>query len=259
MMPLPPSTPAPFDLGTGSPTVVLFHGFTGSPYEVRPLGLALAAGGWRAIGPVLAGHGARPEDLAAASADQVLDGARRVLDTITGPLVLVGFSMGSLVAGLLAEEQAVRVRALVLLSPAARLAPWGEAGLVAVRAGLWRALPMLPKVAKGGDCGDPEGRRRNPCYGVHPTRGLLALDQLARRFRRAQGRVRMPTLVMHGARDRTIPARVGARVASALGARVVERYLLPRSRHLILLDVERDLAVAQVLDFLRRHASPEAS
>ncbi len=255
MIPLPSSDPAPFDLEGSAPAAVLFHGFTGTPYEVRPLGEALAASGRRTVGPVLAGHGASPAQLGVTTADAILDQARRDLAAVEGELVLCGFSMGALVAGLLAAEQAGRVRALVLMAPAARLAPWGEAGLVAIRAGLWKALPSLPKLVRGGDCGDPEGRRRNPCHGVHPTRGLLALDELARRFRLGLPQLRLPTLVLHGVRDRTIPVRVGDEVVTALGAEVIEHGRLRRSRHLLLLDVERDEVIARVLGFLDRYAS----
>src|SRR4051812_26008702 len=48
----------------GGPTgVLLTHGFTSSPAEVRPLGIYLAEQGYTVYGPLLAGHGTAPEDL----------------------------------------------------------------------------------------------------------------------------------------------------------------------------------------------------
>src|SRR2546427_383316 len=41
--------------------VLLLHGFTGSPWEVRPLGESLAARGYCVLGPRLPGHGTDPE------------------------------------------------------------------------------------------------------------------------------------------------------------------------------------------------------
>ena len=40
------------------------HGFTATPWEVRPFAEALAESGYVALGVRLPGHGTRPEDLA---------------------------------------------------------------------------------------------------------------------------------------------------------------------------------------------------
>ena len=44
---LDPSLTAPFELGIGPGACLLVHGFTGTPWDVRPLGEALARGGFR--------------------------------------------------------------------------------------------------------------------------------------------------------------------------------------------------------------------
>ena len=53
----------PFALGSGPDACLLLHGLTGSPAELRPVGEALAQAGFRAVGPLLPGHGTSPEDL----------------------------------------------------------------------------------------------------------------------------------------------------------------------------------------------------
>src|SRR5271154_6266158 len=57
---LDPTLTAPFELGIGPGACLLVHGFTGTPWDVRPLGEALAAGGFRVRGIPLPGHGATP-------------------------------------------------------------------------------------------------------------------------------------------------------------------------------------------------------
>src|SRR4051812_28032023 len=69
--PLPPPRPRhpglpgaeSFFLPGGPTGVLLLHGFTSSPAEVRPLGDFLAAQGYTVYSPLLAGHGTAPEDL----------------------------------------------------------------------------------------------------------------------------------------------------------------------------------------------------
>ena len=63
--------PSPFDLiGGGSAAVLCLHGLTGTPYEVRPLGEALARAGIRAVGPALPGHNETPDRLARVGYEQ---------------------------------------------------------------------------------------------------------------------------------------------------------------------------------------------
>src|SRR5438477_5580237 len=88
----------------GGPRGVLcLHGFTGTPFEVRPLAEALAARGFTVSAPALAGHCGTLDELACtgwpdwlASAEQALD---RLLAEVGGrPVAVAGFSLGGLLA-----------------------------------------------------------------------------------------------------------------------------------------------------------------
>src|SRR5438445_12307653 len=70
---------APFSLGDGEDACLLLHGLTGSPAEVRPVGEALARAGFRALGPLLPGHGTSPADLAPVTRSDLLDAPREAL------------------------------------------------------------------------------------------------------------------------------------------------------------------------------------
>src|SRR4249919_1552415 len=97
---------APFDLGPAKPkaTVLLVHGFTGSPWDVRPLGEALAAAGYRVKGIRLPGHGGVTE---ATDAVGWQDWEHAVEDALfrlseEGPVHLARLSMGALLATVMA-------------------------------------------------------------------------------------------------------------------------------------------------------------
>src|SRR5436190_11697172 len=66
----------PFFLPGGPTGVLLTHGFTSSPAEVRPLGLFLAEQGYTVYAPRLAGHGTAPEDLQTTSWPEWVASAR---------------------------------------------------------------------------------------------------------------------------------------------------------------------------------------
>ncbi|MEW5855408.1 MAG: alpha/beta fold hydrolase [Myxococcota bacterium] len=260
--PLPPSSAEPFDLvPAGNPvgTALLFHGFTGSPYEVLPLGVFLQSQGIHAVGPLLPGHGRTPLRLAEVAASQWMDTAREALFRLTGngrPVVVGGLSMGGLVAASLAAAYPERVRAVVLMASALRLYPQGQLAIRLSRAGAAQVFPVIPKGVPGGDCGDPQGRALNPSYQVIPMGGLKSLGDMQRAAASALPLIRCPALVVHGALDRTVPVTTSYGVARKLGrSRSVQLQVLMRSRHLLPLDHERDELFRLVWRFMGREGA----
>src|SRR3954454_20893333 len=96
----------PFALGDGADACVLLHGLTGSPAEVRPVGEALARAGFRAVGPLLPGHGGKPEDLYMVSRGDLLKAAQEALLSLAGArrIFVGGLSAGALLAIHLASK-----------------------------------------------------------------------------------------------------------------------------------------------------------
>jgi carboxylesterase len=251
-----PDTPRgdgnPFDLPGrpgGTDAALLLHGLTGSPFEVRPVADRLAASGVRCLAPVLPGHEG-PDALARTTWRDWVEGGRKGLDALgaTGRTLVVGSSMGALVACVLAAEDPARVDGIALLAPALELAPAGR-----VAAWLARNTPLagvLPHIAKrgGSDVGDPEMRAANPCMDAVPLRAVGELSLLQAHVEALLPRVRCPALVVAGARDATVTLAGARRLAGRVGggARLV---VLHRSQHLVAIDRERERCVAEVASF----------
>src|SRR5712692_1075485 len=117
-------------------SVLLIHGLTGTPYEMRYLGERLAATGVRVHGIRLAGHAGAPEELGSVTHahwyESVVDGFER-LRQYGEPNVVVGLSMGAVLAARLAADQREAVAGLVMLAPAFFLPPTMTIVLRAVR------------------------------------------------------------------------------------------------------------------------------
>jgi carboxylesterase len=270
--PLPPSNAAAFTLPVDDDrrrgAALCLHGFTGTPYEVRViaddvshrLGLAVHA-------PLLPGHGDDPAALNHLHDDAWLNAALDAFDHLddldpvaaghTRPRVIVGCSMG----GLLALQVCARrhVDAVVLLAPALRLFPLTAVGVTALSAGLWRVRPFIQKETPGGDVGDVEAARKNPTYKVMPTRGLATFLGLQQRTAAMLSSVTTPLCTMHGDLDRTIDPVSSRLVAQQVKSPVVEHHRLRHTRHLVGLDVERDLVSDLGCDFIRRTLASAAT
>ncbi len=241
-----------FDLEGGPDAVLLLHGFTGSPFEMRYLAERLCAAGLRCRGPVMAGHQDGPEVLARTPRREWIDAARRELLRLEGArrTFVAGCSMGALVALALAREQPDRVDGLALLSPALRLRPSGAlAGFLARHTPLARLVPRIEKRA-GSDVSDAEMRARNPCMTGIPLAGVAELQRLAREVDALLPSVAAPALVVAGARDHTVMVSGARRIAGRIGSGPARLVVLPRSWHLVGIDVERDRGAEVAAEFV---------
>jgi len=248
----------------GTRAVLCLHGFTGTPFEVRPLGESLAARGFTASGPLLAGHGTSVGDLCKTGhAEWQASAERALLDLVAkveGPVAIAGFSMGGLLALRLARAHPDKVKTLAVMAAPLRLRPFQVSSIRALmKAPAFlrkRAFYAIPK-AGGFDVVDPAAARANPALRAMPICGVASLIELGRLVAADLPAITCPTLIMHGARDRTVPLEDSFELAGRIGATTIERVWLPRSGHLLCLDVERRLAAQAVIEFFLKHLPPE--
>jgi carboxylesterase len=245
----------------GRRAALCLHGFTGTPFEVRPIAEALAAQGYTVMAPVLAGHGTSVADLQRtrftdwlASADEALTALRAEVGN--APVAIAGFSLGGLLALRLCRLYPDRVAALAVMAAPLRLRPLEVAAVKALQRvpRLFRrgVLGALPK-ARGFDLVDQEMALRNPSLPALPLDGVHSLIQLGALVRQDLPSIRAPILVMHGSLDRTVPLEDSLELAGTIGSSEVERLWLPRSGHLVAIDVERRTVVDAVARFFTKH------
>ncbi|MBO9341627.1 MAG: alpha/beta fold hydrolase, partial [Roseiflexus sp.] len=111
-----------FAVFTGATGVLLIHGFGGDPAEVLPLAAALIQDGYSVYAPLLPGHGTLPDAMAGVQWQQWAEAAAHgfaALRQRCDNVVIVGFSMGGLLALILAAH--LPVARLAVLAPALRL------------------------------------------------------------------------------------------------------------------------------------------
>jgi carboxylesterase len=217
---------------------------------------ALSHAGLAVATPVLAGH----TDLEAlerstwrdwyASAHEAFeamrDGGRR-------RVIVLGFSMGSLLALRLCALHPAEVTGLVVISVPLHFAGWKRGAIVTLAR--LRATPILGDVVGvWPKLGGPDIRVRrevddSPSLRGFPYPALVELLALQDEVADLLPHVRAPTLLLHGKYDHTTPPQQSEQVAQRIGASRVRVEILPRSFHVVGLDLDRDLVCSEVVDF----------
>jgi carboxylesterase len=246
---------APFELGGGEDACLLLHGFTGSPWDMRPLGEALAARGLYVKAPRLPGHGTTPEALLSVTHCHWEKAAQEALWTLRERrhVFVAGLSMGALLALRLAVQAPERVRGLALIAPAISFTGMTMRILEKIR-----RHPLLgmvkPWVTKGAtDISDPVARAEAPVLPAFPMARLDCLFNLQAAARADVSRVRTPTLVAVAELDHVVDPQGGAWLARHLvSAPMVRLVTLREGYHIIPRDTGGRLLASEVVDFVDR-------
>lgn len=235
----------PFLWPGGPDGVLLVHGYTATVAEVRPLARHLHERGYTVAGPMLPGHGTRPEDAnryAWRDWVRAVEGAYREIAARCQRVVVGGESTGALLTLYLAAEHP-EVVAVLSYAPALRLtlSTWD-----AVRLRLIAPFkPYLPK-------GELSNAELWQGYPVNPLRGAVQLLKLQRVVRPMLRQITQPILIMQGRLDTTVHPAAPQIIYDEVRSTVKELHWMENSVHTLLLGVERQLAFEITARFLEK-------
>lgn len=239
-------TPPGYD---GRVSALCLHGFTGTPYEMRPIAEELARRGIRCVGPVMAGHGSTASQLAKTSYAEWIDLARAALGKLRADseqVFVAGMSMGGVVTLALAAENladAVAVMGTPLRLPLAIRLAVPLAKYIA---------PFRKKKPGETDIREPNARDRHPALDAIPLAGVHELIKMQSVVRRALPKIIAPIFVAHGALDRTSNPLDARTIFSEVNASERALHICERSGHVVTVDHDGPALAIALADFLER-------
>lgn len=235
------------------PPILLLHGACSRPAHLEPWRAWFTAAGYRCAVPALPGHGDGDEVvLARLGMDDCLAAVSASWAAFDSPPVVVGHSLGGLLAQQLAARAECAAIILVASLPPARLPLTLEA--------LPYYLPLMPRILAGRpihptraalealslhDLSVAEREELLPDFGPESGRVYRSLALgLARVERRA---MRCPVFVIHGQADRQVPLSVARRLATRYRAELV---VVPGHGHWLIAGSLIGLAASPVLAWI---------
>ncbi|MBE2315880.1 alpha/beta hydrolase [Solirubrobacter sp. CPCC 204708] len=233
--------------------VVLVHGYGEHSGRYAHVAAALNARGSAVVAPDHIGHGRSPgEPALIEDFEPVVDDLRAV---VTGarshlPVVMVGHSMGGLIATRYAQRFGKDLAGLVLSGPAIGLSPVLES---------WLADPPSDPIDGAVLSRDPavgEAYAADPLvyHGGWKRPTIQAFIDADRAIADGPAFGALPLLYVHGGDDQLVPVAFARPVVERLAGEDSELVVIDGARHEVFNETDQATTIARVADFVERVA-----
>ena len=216
---------------------LLIHGFTGGPFEVMPLAEHLNRNGYYVSVPTLGGHADNFKELGQVTYQDWIASAQAALVGLLAEhqrVNIIGFSMGGLIGIHLASKY--DINALVTLS-----APVYVLDYKRIAENIYFGL-------KNKDY------RRIEKYAANiarvPLKAVLNFKRMLKETKPLIHKINTPLLVIQGLKDDTVKSKSAEYIYNNAVSTDKQIHYLPKSSHLVCLDVEKEVVFELVGEFI---------
>ncbi len=249
-------TAEPFFLSGNRTGILLIHGFTGAPKEMRLMGEYLNAQGYSCLGIRLAGHATTPDDMIASRwtdwVSSVEDGFH-LLRGMTDQIFLAGLSMGG-VLSLLMSTRLDAVGVIAMSTPYSLPNDPRNYPVTVIKL-YSRFIKFMPKTKDppGSSWFDKEAYKEQVSYPQNPIRSIAELKLLLREMQAALPLVDKPVLLIHSKDDTyVLPENAEKINAGLVNTADKTKVYITGSSHVVTRDAARNEVFQLAHDFIRR-------
>ncbi len=232
----------PFVISSENDTagMLLMHGFTASPWEVKELGEHLSEYNMTVYSPLIAGHGTVPEDLKKTRWQDWYEVANKSYNMLKEDFDCVyvgGMSTGSLLALKLAEEY--DVCGVIAIGTPIYFQDWKVKFA-------WIGKSVIPytKVHLSPDL-------QPYYYDKRPTAAVAELYELVGIIKRNLHEIKEPIIIIHSLEDETIKPASSQYVADNIGSERKTIVWIEHGGHVIIKDEQMEEVWGNIKDFMQ--------
>ncbi len=257
----------------GEDAVLLIHGLTGTPAEMRAVAKRLSREGFSVMCPQLAGHCGSVGALKRSNWQDWYNSVEQSFEALKlthARVYVTGLSMGALMALMLAEEKGARVAGLgllsttffydgwnisqqgrkwllplVLYSPLRYFISWKEHPPYGIKCERTRAMVHAVLTNRDAQTSEKVGIFRTPAVTVHESIRLIRVA------RKALPGVHAPTLIVHSTEDDMASVKNAHYVARRISSSKVETFLVDDTYHVLTLDKRKYDIAHKLAEFFR--------
>ena len=246
-------TAEPFFFKGNKTGILLTHGFTGTPKEMRWMGEALHKSGYTCLGIQLSGHATHPEDMRRSRwtdwSASVEDGFN-LLYGITERVYLVGLSMGGVLSLLMSTR--LDVAGVIALSTPYQLPRDYPLWLLRLYSKFVRYAPKSNE-KPGASWFDKTAYADHVAYPENPMTSVVELKLLINEMQTSLSEVRKPVLLIHSKDDRyVLPKNAESIYDKLVNASDKTKLFVTGSNHVVTKDAARQQVFQASLEFIRK-------
>ncbi len=232
-----------FFKGTNERAVLLLHGYTGAPSEMRLLGEYLNSKGFTVKCVLLPGHGTTPEDLNETTTDDWYAEAEHAcceLLSSHSKVMVAGLSMGGLLTIRIAAQLPIE-RAAILAAPIY---------LQDKRVPLFPILRYFVKYLPKQKRNYHEAAKYNVAYDKMPTKPIGSILQMIKTAKAEYiPKIEIPCLVMQSKIEHTVAPKSAQYIYDNIKSKVKKLVWFEHCGHILTLDNEREKVFELVGEF----------
>lgn len=224
--------------------VLLLHGWSSPPDELRSLAEYLNSLGYTVSAPLLTGHGTKPEDLLGVTWRDWFEDSRKALDDLkkySSQIFVGGISMGGNLAMLLSEDESV-VGIISMGTPIRfHFHILAKLGLFLMGLGkTYRKKYYPPWVRK-----KMGNRKVYQYYHIESAKEVLKLVEYSKKF---LPRIKKPVLIMQSTSDFLVTRKSPQIIFDSVGSRTKEIFWLKDAFHVF---VENRKVWEKIREFIK--------
>lgn len=258
------------DLPGGKHSVLLIHGLTGSPFEMKYLAKKLNKAGFSVKGPCLEGHCTTLRDLSKTNWEDWYGSVRKSfveMKKSSDSVSVVGLCMGALLSLHLSHEFGSEVAAVSLISTTLFYDGWSLPWYkFLLPISYYPPLRFFYSYAETEPYGIKNKLLRERivrlmkndsiAYPKTPAASLYELFRLIREVKRELPAVTTPALILHSEEDDLTSTKNPDYVEEKIGSKVVRKIILDDSYHMMTIDNQKDRVAEETIRFFQEQISP---
>lgn len=238
--------------GTNGKAVLLIHGWTVVPYEVRRLGVYLNENGYTASGPLLTGHGTKPEDLNGIKWTDWLGDIEKAYDELKADhkdVYIAGTSIGANLASLLACKKR-DAAGLILMAMPYKIKMEKAVIIFAKISSFFRAYK---KKFYPPTFGVATTITRLISYQKYPIKSALETFDLIKYTREKIPDIKQPCLLMQSSSDHIVTGGNLEMIMKKIGSTVKVKKYIKRAYHTFISDIKNEEVFEDILNFINQN------
>lgn len=243
--------------GSNGKAVLLIHGWTSVPYEVRRLGKYLNENGWTVYGPMLKGHGTVPKNLENIKWSEWVKDAERAYKKLKEnhtQVYIGGTSIGANIAMLLAKKYP-EVSGLILMATPYQMKfeKMGLEKIITVFLKIMRIFKKYNKKFYPPTFGSRTTITRLISYRSYPIDSVFEAAKLVKKSIENLSKIDQPCFLLQSSSDCIVGKDSLEKIYAQIGSKIKKKKYIKRAYHTFISDVKNEDVLAEILKFLNEN------